>query len=101
ALNGMAVRSHQWMLTAAGISAAGPKGMLRAQGMALMFAGVVRTFLNDEDEDNGQTMAALDRALASGQRWSGLLDDICRLAPKPGRWRRRRGSRYRDEAEAA
>ena len=24
-------------------------------------------------------MAALDRALASGQRWSGILDDVCRL----------------------
>jgi len=32
ALNGMAVRSQQWMLTAAGIGAAGPKGMIRSQG---------------------------------------------------------------------
>ena len=32
ALNGLAVRSQQWMLTAAGIGAAGPRGMLRAQG---------------------------------------------------------------------
>jgi AcrR family transcriptional regulator len=100
ALNGMAVRSQQWMLTAAGISAAGPKGMLRAQGLALMFAGVVRTFVSDEDDDNARTMAALDRALASGQRWSGILDDLCRLAPRPGR-RRRRRMRDQDEAEAA
>jgi hypothetical protein len=71
--------------------------------LALMFAGVLRTFVNDEDDDNARTMAALDRALASGQRWSGLLDDICRLAPRPGRFRRRRGTRrrYDDEAEAA
>ena len=72
ALNGLAVRSQQWMLTAAGISAAGPKGMMRAQGLALMFAGVVRTFVDDDDDDNARTMAALDRALASGQRWSGI-----------------------------
>ena len=39
ALNGLAVRSQQWMLTAAGINASGPRGMLRAQGTALMFAG--------------------------------------------------------------
>src|SRR5258706_8534862 len=31
ALNGFAVRSQQWMLSAANINAAGPKGMLRAQ----------------------------------------------------------------------
>jgi AcrR family transcriptional regulator len=99
ALNGLAVRTQQWMLAAAGISAAGPIGMLRAQGLALMFAGVVRTFI-DDDEDNARTMAALDRALESGQRWSGILDDMCRLVPRPGR-RRRRRARYEDDVEAA
>jgi AcrR family transcriptional regulator len=99
ALNSLAVRTQQWMLTAAGISAAGPKGMLRAQGLALMFAGVVRTFVGD-DEDNARTMAALDRALESGQRWSGILDDVCRMVPRPGR-RRRRRARYEDDMEAA
>jgi hypothetical protein len=37
-------------------------------------------------------MAALDRELARGQRWSNCLDDLCRLVPKPGRrerWRPR------------
>ena len=38
ALNAMAVRSQQWMLEAAGIGASGPRGCLRAQGAALMFA---------------------------------------------------------------
>ena len=38
ALNGLAVRSQQWMLTAADIDAAGPRGMMRAQGLALLFA---------------------------------------------------------------
>ena len=73
--------------------------MLRAQGLALMFAGVVRTFV-DDDDDNSRTMAALDRALESGQRWSGILDDVCRLVPRPGR-RRRRRTRYDDDMEAA
>jgi len=100
ALNGLAVRSQQWMLTAAGISAAGPKGILRAQGLALMFAGVVRTFV-DDDDDNSRTMAALDRALESGQRWSGILDDMCRLVPRPGRRRRRRRYEEEDDMEAA
>ena len=35
ALNGLAVRSQQWMLTAAGIKASGPRGMMRAQGLAV------------------------------------------------------------------
>ena len=38
ALNGLAVRSQQWMLTAAGIGASGPRGMVRAQGLAVLFA---------------------------------------------------------------
>src|SRR5258708_3218909 len=33
ALNGLAVRSQQWMLTAADIPASGPRGQLRAQGL--------------------------------------------------------------------
>ena len=40
ALNGLAVRSQQWMLTAAGISASGPRGVIRAQGLAVLFASV-------------------------------------------------------------
>jgi len=92
ALNGLAVRSQQWMLTAANIDAAGPRGMLRAQGVALLFARVLRTFVDDEDEGLARTMASLDRALARGQRWSGFLDDLCRFAPHRGcgsRFRRR------------
>jgi AcrR family transcriptional regulator len=100
ALNSLAVRSQQWMLTAAGIPAAGPKGMLRAQGLALMYAGVVRTFVNDEDDDNERAMAALDRAVSSGERWSGILDDLCRLVPTRGRRRRSRHRRYREDDEA-
>ena len=38
ALNAMAVRSQRWMLEAAGIPASGPRGALRAQGAALLFA---------------------------------------------------------------
>src|SRR5215470_9453320 len=98
AFNGLAVRSQQWMLTAANIDAAGPRGIVRAQGLALLFAGVLRTFVHDEDEGLARTMAALDRALARGQRWSGFLDDLCRCASRGGvsRLRRRRRSDDRD-----
>ena len=92
ALNGLAVRSQQWMLTAADIAATGPKGMMRAQGLALLYASVLRTWINDDDPGLARTMAALDRALGRGARWAGLLDDLgrlpSRLCPR-GRERRR------------
>jgi AcrR family transcriptional regulator len=90
ALNGLAVRSQQWMLTAAGIDAAGPRGMVRAQGLAVLFASVLRTWVHDDDPGHARTMAALDRALARGQRWSGFLDDLCRIPKCLSRGRRRR-----------
>src|SRR3974377_399328 len=96
ALNGLAVRSQQWMLTAAGIGSSGPRGMLRAQGLAMLFASVLRTWVNDDDPGLARTMAALDRALARGQRLSGFLDNICRIPNCIGRMGRRR---YRDEGE--
>ena len=104
ALNAMAVRSQQWMLTSAGIGASGPKGMVRAQGMALLFANVLRTWVDDED-DNTQTLAALDRELARGQRFAGLLDDLCRIPEAACNFRQRmrqsrRGRRDRDDRVA-
>ena len=100
ALNGLAVRSQTWMMTAAGIDAAGPRGMIRAQGLAALFASVLRTWVDDEDEGSARTLAALDRALARGQRWSGMLNDLCRFSP--GRClRRRRRAREEDEPVAA
>jgi AcrR family transcriptional regulator len=79
ALNGFALRSQQWMLTAADIPASGPRGMVRAQGLALLFASVLRTWLRDDDPGLARTMSALDRALARGQRLVGFLDDLCRI----------------------
>jgi hypothetical protein len=104
ALNGLAVRSEQWMLTAADIDAAGPRGMVRAQGLAMLFASVLRTWVRDDDPGLAHTMAALDRALARGQRWSAFLDDLCRIpacASRLGRRRRRRADDADDETVAA
>src|SRR5262245_18637826 len=93
AINGFAVRSQQWMLTAADIDAAGPRGLIRAQGLALLYARVVRVWLRDDDPGLARTLAALDRELARGQRWAGFLEDMCRFAPRCRRRRRRRDSR--------
>src|SRR5262249_57583594 len=97
ALKNLAVRSQQWMLTAADIDAAGPRGMVRAQGLAILFARVLRTFVHDEDEGHARTMAALDRELGRGARWVGLLEDLCRFVPRCRPRRRRRRRRYEDE----
>lgn len=95
ALNALAVRSQRWMLTAAGIEVAGRKGMMRAQGLTMLFACVMRAWVNDEDPGLARTMAVLDRELSRAQRWSGLLDDLCCVPEKlcrirPSRARRRR-----------
>jgi len=96
ALNSLAVQSQQWMLAAADISASGPKGMLRAQGLALLYVSVLRTWLNDTDPGLARTMAALDSALARGQRWSGLLDDVLSVPTRLCRSRRPRRRRDGD-----
>ena len=102
ALNVMAVRSQRWMLEAAGIGAAGPRGSLRAQGGALMFARVLGVWLNDEDAALDRTMAALDRGLASAERWDGFVGDLCCIPAALCRGpRRRRRTRDEEEAEAA
>ena len=91
------------MLTAAGIDAAGPRGAIRAQGLAMLFASVLRTWVDDEDEGLARTLAALDRALARGQRWSGMLDGLCRFSPSKcrSRFRRRRDEDPAEEPAAA
>ena len=102
ALNGLAVRSQQWMLTAAGINASGPRGMIRAQGLALLFASVLRTWVDDDDPGQARTMAALDRALGRGQRAVGLLGDLSAIPSRLcGLRSRRRRSRGDSEETAA
>jgi AcrR family transcriptional regulator len=99
ALNRLAVRSQQWMLTAAGINASGPQGMIRAQGLALLFASVLRTWVDDDDPGQARTMAALDRALARGQRAVGLLGDLCAIPSRLCGLRSRRRRRSRGDSQ--
>ena len=112
ALNGLAVRSQQWMLTGAGIKASGPRGLMRAQGLAVLFAAVLRAWVNDDDPGLARTMAALDRALgtrpAAGRPGRGYLPRAeaavpaaLALAPPPRRGRRRGSRRTRRGVIAA
>ncbi len=99
AFNGLAVRSQQWMLTAAGVGAAGPRGMVRAQGLALLFGSVLRTWVKDDDPGLARTMAALDRALSRGQRFAGLFEDLLRVPERLCRLRPRRRRPSDDDSE--
>ena len=104
ALNGLAVRSQKWMLEAAGIAASGPRGALRAQGAAMMFARVVGVWLDDAEEGLDRSMAALDRGLSSAERWEGFLSDLCAIPfafGAPLRRGRRRRRDYDDDIAAA
>src|SRR5579885_265023 len=94
-MNKLAVRSHQWMLSAAGIGSSGLIGGMRAQASAVLFTRVMRVWLADDDPGLAPTMAELDRELAAGARLATLLDDVCCFAPRCRRVRRTRESRRR------
>ncbi|MCK0196682.1 TetR/AcrR family transcriptional regulator [Ancylobacter sp. 6x-1] len=100
-LNRMAVRSQQWMLAAARIENSGLKGTVRAQGLAVLFARVLRTFVTDTDPGLARTMAELDRELAKGERALGLLCGVARVASCRGRRRGMGRVRPEDQAPAA
>ena len=56
-------RSLQWMLEAARIQPWGIAAPLQQKGLALIYLSVFHVWLNDDDEDNAKTMAALDKSL--------------------------------------
>jgi hypothetical protein len=60
--------SQHWMLQAAGIGTDGLTGGARVAGLAVAYANVFRTWLEDDDPGLGKTMAALDRHLRRGER---------------------------------
>ena len=80
----------------------GPQGHGARAGLALLFANVLRTWV-DDDDDQTRTLAALDSELARGQRFAGLLDDLCRIPEAACAFRermrnaRRSSRRGRDE----
>jgi AcrR family transcriptional regulator len=79
ALNRLAVRSHHWMLAAAGVEVAGPGGAIRAQGLAVAFGRVVKVWLDDEDPALAKTMRAMDEQLARAGRAAGMLTNVEQL----------------------
>lgn len=80
--NKVEVNSAQWMLAAAGISESGPYASVKAQGLAVIFASVLATFLDDEDPDLTKTMRELDIHLRRAER---LVEtgDVVQRAVRP------------------
>ncbi len=66
-------RSLAMMLEAAGINSSGPRGRVRTQGLGLIHLATFRVWLRDDTEDQGRTMAELDRNL---RRAETLVDCI-------------------------
>jgi len=73
--------SMRWMLEAAGLDSSGAGGRLRAKGLALIHADVMRTWLKDDSEDMAATMAALDTRLAQADR---AMSALCRFTAPRG-----------------
>ncbi|WP_222876771.1 TetR/AcrR family transcriptional regulator [Terrihabitans soli] len=66
--NKVEVNSAQWMLAAAGIEESGAYAAIKAQGLAVIFASLLGTFLDDDDPDLTKTMRELDVQLRRAER---------------------------------
>lgn len=78
-LGGATLRSMGWLLEAAGVSAQGFRGRLRANALVGVWLYTLRAWKNDDSPDLAGTMAALDKALDRAGQASGMLRD--RAAP--------------------
>ncbi len=65
--------SMGWTLEAAGIGSAGLSGRLRTKGLAAIWLGALGVWVRDDSDDQGKTMAFLDRRLRQAERLACLL----------------------------
>jgi AcrR family transcriptional regulator len=89
-LNRITTASMGWMLTAAGIPSTGGRGLVRSQALALVWARVMRVWLDDDDPGLARTMAALDKRLREAERAAMQLDWLGRVVRRARRARPRR-----------
>ena len=68
--------SQHWMLAAAGIGTDGVGGTVRVAGLASLYAGIMRTWLADDDPGLARTMAALDRRLRRAESTITSIEDV-------------------------
>ena len=101
-LNRITATSMGWMLTAAGIASTGGRGFIRAQALALVYARVMRVWLDDGDPGLARTMAALDKRLREAERAAMQIDWLAGLARRARRARpRRRRAEPPEESDLA
>ncbi len=65
-------RSLVWMLEAARLPSWGPLRAIQVEGLGLVYMGALRAWLDDDSEDQGKTMSALDKGLGRADaiaRW--------------------------------
>ena len=75
-LGSLSARSMGWLLEGAGLSAAGLRGVLRAQGLLAVWLWSVRAWREDDSADLSATMTAVDKALdRAGQLAHYIGDD--------------------------
>jgi AcrR family transcriptional regulator len=70
-------RSVRWMLECADLSSTGIKGLLRVNGLAVIYLRAFGVWLRDDSDDMAKTMASLDNQLARAEnfiRRSRLLE---------------------------
>ena len=85
ALGAATLRSMGWMLEAAGISATGFRGRMRANGLVGVWLYTLRAWKDDDSGDLAGTMAALDKALDQAERFSSMfgLDTQAPIVEEP------------------
>lgn len=76
------MRSMRLALAVSGIHSWGPRSMLMAKGLAIVYLTTARVWLTDESEDLSPTMAALDKNLRRAGQIAGMLSG--RRPGKPG-----------------
>jgi len=80
-LNRIVTGSMGWMLSAAGIDHTGPGGLVRIQGLAVVWGQVMRVWLDDEEPGHARTMAELDKRLRQAERSIIRLERLRNLFP--------------------
>ncbi|WP_085901115.1 TetR family transcriptional regulator [Kiloniella majae] len=68
-------RSMPLMLESAGLSTSGLQGVLRVKAFSVAYLAALQTWLNDDSDDLGKTMAKLDKVL-------GRLDTMARCCSR-------------------
>ncbi len=74
-LGRLSARSMAWLLEGAGLSAAGLRGVLRAQGLLGVWLWSVRAWREDESADLSATMTAVDKALNRAAELARYIGD--------------------------